>query len=138
MGPSKLEEFQSHVALPPYEVSAPCRKLLSKLSQCAPSSNELRKVIRSDVLEKGVNFDLVLHSYLNFVETFVNHLWALRLFFFVFKIDLLTIFCLVSCSLGLMYSPRNPLRERTAAVHTTIHIPNNPFLSDNDKIELEW
>ncbi|KAF7720647.1 hypothetical protein EC973_006740 [Apophysomyces ossiformis] len=44
--------------------------------------------------------------------------------------------------LDLMASPNNPLSttilERTAAVHTTIYIINQLFLSNNDIVELAW
>lgn len=43
-----------------YQLSESCRKHMSKLPQCTRSSNESRKIIRSD---------LILHSDLNSVET---------------------------------------------------------------------
>ncbi|KAL0143082.1 hypothetical protein V8B55DRAFT_1474129 [Mucor lusitanicus] len=71
-----------------------------------------RCIIKRYNLPENERFDIFTHADLNFVETMGNHF------------------------------PSNPLLqptlERTAAIHTTIALLNNLFLSANDKINFSW
>ncbi|KAL1927516.1 hypothetical protein VTP01DRAFT_3753 [Rhizomucor pusillus] len=83
-------------------------------SKVHTTSIELRKIVRQDVLD-GDTFDPEIH--LDFVESFTRHL------------------------LGLILSPRNPMRqesvERNVVINTKIQILNRLLLSKNDLVDLQ-
>lgn len=77
IGQKKLDQLDKCTDLPAVELSAPCQALLTKIAACAPSDQQLRRIVREDVLE-GATFDPVVHADLNFVESFATHLYVLN------------------------------------------------------------
>ncbi|KAI8051399.1 uncharacterized protein B0P05DRAFT_480108 [Gilbertella persicaria] len=107
-----LEGLRQQTTLESQHLSSSVTLLLTSLNQANPDFYTYRSIIKRFNLPENERFDIFTHSDLNFVETMGNHF------------------------------PSNPLLqptlERTAAIHTTIALLNNLFLSANDKINFSW
>lgn len=131
-----LEGLRQQTTLESQHLSSSVTLLLTSLNRANPDFYTYRSVIKRFNLPENERFDIFTHADLNFVETMGNHLYVPS---FYLK-DLLLISSVYS--LNLNQSPSNPLLqptlERTAAIHTTIALLNNLFLSANDKINFNW
>ncbi|KAL9542087.1 hypothetical protein MBANPS3_008787 [Mucor bainieri] len=113
-----LDRLTEQSTLPGLSLSSSATLLLESLNRANCDFYTYRGIIKDFKLPANERFDVVTHADLNFVETMGNHF------------------------LNLNQSPGNPLLqptlERTAAIHTTIALLNNLFLSVNDKISFSW
>ncbi|GAA5797078.1 hypothetical protein HPULCUR_002457 [Helicostylum pulchrum] len=103
---------------PPKTLLKACLVLLKKISDCAPSSKQIRKTITLYIAKIINEFDPIIHDDLDFTDVLCTHF------------------------LNMMDSPRNPLQqkqmERNAAFLTTIFIIQNMFLACNDIVDMQW